>query len=146
MAAFKDGNEAAQLNCIYRMKHWSETHKYRPVQTKVISDQFDISCPALKEETKFLQLIYEGDWPNSMSTVIHNRLRITLYNAEIEGSAGNDTGVLESLWKSFKRIYPAKGRSIEELVQRSQNSDDTDEMPALPSDRNTQKDSSSLAP
>lgn len=57
MSAVKDGNAQAQTNFIYRLCYWCELHKQRPVQIKVVSEQFELSVLAPSEEYKFLDYI-----------------------------------------------------------------------------------------
>ena len=116
MSADKDGQAEAQTNCIYRMKHWSELHKYRPVQARVISEQFDLAKQALKEQKKFLKFIKLDAWPPQLETSRDNMLRTTLYDTEIKTNRGNDTDVLPSLWKFFKQLYPARARGLEQAA------------------------------
>lgn len=113
MSADKDGHSDAQVNCIFRMQHWCEVHKYRPVQSRVISEQFDLAKQALIEETKFLSFIKQKEWPSQMKTARDNMLRTTLYDADIKLNRGNDTDILPSLWNYFAKLFPARARALD---------------------------------
>ncbi len=121
MNAVQDGNEDAQSNTIYRMKHWSELHGYKPVQTTIVTEQFGLSILALKEQDKFLNHIGETEWPPHMESIKENILHTTGLDSELQSNAGNDTDVLPSIWRCYTRLYPANAKNIEE----KNNSDDT---------------------
>ena len=116
MSAEKDGHGEAQVNCIFRMQHWCELHKYRHVQAKIISEQFDLAKQALIEERNFLSFIKQKEWPSQMATARDNMLRTTLYDSDIKVNRGNDKDVLPSLWKYFRQLFPAKARALEQAA------------------------------
>lgn len=121
MSACSNGLEDAQVKTIYRMRHWSELHNYKPVQGKVITQLFDLAVSAIQEEEKFLRFIKEQEWPPNMETTKENLLRGTLCDKEIQLNRGNDTDVLDTIWKCFKRLYPARAKAIEEDVHSASN-------------------------
>ena len=116
MSAIADGKELAQVNTIFRMRHWSELHRYRSVQSKVVSEQFMLAALALKEEEKFLRIIGETEWPEHMETARENVLRTTMCDEELRSNDGNDDDVLPAIWSCFKRLYPAKAKAIQETL------------------------------
>lgn len=124
ISACGQGKHDAQVNCLHRMRHWSEMHGYKPVQPRTISEQFDLAVLALAEEQKFLDFITEDKWPQNMETVKENLLRTTLLDRELIGNSGNDSDLLPSLWKSFKRLYPGRSRAIEESANSGANNDE----------------------
>lgn len=135
MAAIENNQEDAQVNTIYRIKHWCELHRYKPVQSKVISQQFQLAIWALKEEQKFLNAIDDENWPPNMETARENLLRTTVCDKEIEQNCGNDGDILDSVWKCFSRLFPARARSIEEHENgngEQSPTPDTDENPVPP--------------
>ena len=103
----------AQTNTIYRIAHYSERHDYKPVQAKVVSEQFEFAKRALEEEALFLDVIGETKWPEHMAMIQENLLRTTLCDKELSRNMGNDGDVLPSLWKCFKSLFPAKAKVIE---------------------------------
>ncbi len=129
MNAMLDGHEQAQVNTIYRVQHWSELNQYRSVQSKVITDQFNLAMLSLKEEKKFLSIIEEEKWPDNMETCRENTLRTTLSDKELMLNNGNDGDVLPSIWSCFKRLYPAKARAIESIVDSSSESEEETPVP-----------------
>ncbi len=124
MSAVNDGLAEAQVNCIYRLRHWSESHEYKSVPTKIVVEQYNFSILALSEEKKFLELLGNDDWPPNMETINENVLRTTLCDAELSSNSGNDTDVLPLLWNAFKRIHPGKARGIE-MQEEGFNQDDS---------------------
>lgn len=48
MSAVQGGYEEAQVTIIYRLKKWSKFKSLRPVQAKIMVDQFKMSILALK--------------------------------------------------------------------------------------------------
>ncbi len=135
MSAVADGQEEAQVNCIYRLRHWSECQGFKSVPNKVVVEQFNFSILALNEERKFLELLESDEWPSSMEITRTNVLRTTLCDMELSSNAGNDTDILPLLWESFKRAHPGKARSIEksfyssdgiESTQKSSEPNDTE--------------------
>lgn len=139
MSAVANGYEQAQINSLYRIKHWSELHDYKSVNSKTISEQFQLSILALKEEDKFLSAIGEDDWPRNMDTAKENLLCSTVCDKEIQANCGNDDDVLTSLWVCFKRLFPGKARALEEQNDTSSPTDqagrdEADRTPLPPED------------
>ncbi len=112
MTASIEGKEDAQVNCIYRLKHWSESNDFRRVQGKVVGEQFGLAVLALKEEDKFLDAIQSDEWPEHMDTIKENVLRTTLCDDELMVNSGNDGDVLPSIWKCFERLHPGLAKAI----------------------------------
>ncbi len=126
MNAVLDEQEDVQVNCIYRLKHWCESNDFKPVQSKVVGEQFNFSILSLKEEQKFLSLIGYEEWPSHMQTIKENLLRTTLCDQELAMNAGNGTDILPSIWKGFKRLHPGEAKGIEE--QNTEQTDSTEEL------------------
>ncbi len=116
MNAVLDGLEVAQVNCIYRLRHWSESNDFKSAQSKTVVEQFNFSILSLKEEEKFLGIIGRSTWPTHMDTVKENLLRTTLCDMELSMNSGNGNDALPSLWKAFKRVHPAEARGIEDRL------------------------------
>ena len=114
MNAVMDDNENAQVNTIFRLRHWSELNGFKPVQSSTVSDQFCLSILSLKEEEKFLSILAEKEWPDHMDNTKENLLRTTVFDNELRLNSGNDKDILPSIWRSFKRLYPTRARSIEQ--------------------------------
>jgi len=123
MNAVLDGHEEAQINCIYRLKHWCETNDFKPVQSTVVAEQFHFSILSIQEEKKFLELIKRDQWPEHMETVRENVLRTTLCDKELSLNYGNDLDILPTIWRCFKRLHPAEARGIESNVTNVSSSD-----------------------
>lgn len=111
--AIKDGEEEAQVNTIYRVRHWSEDHDFRSVNPETLSTLFNHSKLALDEENKFLSVLGQTHWPANMETIRDNLLRSTTHDEDIAINEGNSTDVLPMLWKSFKRLYPGRAKGLE---------------------------------
>ncbi len=111
--AMKSDYEEEQINTIHRIRHHCELTMYKPVQSKVIAEQFELSILARKEEETFLRKIGMTDWPPHMETARENLLRTTLCDKELYSNRGNDDDVLPSLWRCYKSLYPAKALMIE---------------------------------
>ncbi len=133
MNAVLDGHEDAQVNTIFRLRHWSEHNRFKPAQASLVTEQFNLSLLALKEEEKFLSLINEERWPSNMENTNENLLRSTIFDNEIRLNSGNDKDVLPSIWRSFKRLYPTKGKIIEESLERQVDHTEHDEEDTPPS-------------
>ena len=125
MSAVSYGKVEAQVNTFFRMKHWSETKRYKAVQSNAIVDQYRYDVMALKEEEKFLNYIDETEWPTNMETTKENILRTTISDSQLNSNSGNDNDVLPSILRSFKRLHPAKARAIEQasLLEASPSTD-----------------------
>lgn len=119
MNAVKDKKEDAQVNTIFRARHWCEYHDYRSVNPMTLSEQFDLAKQALYEEQKFLALLNQSVWPKNMETTRENLLMTTVYDSELHSNRGN-TGandILSPVWKCFKRLYPARAKGIENQME-----------------------------
>ena len=130
MNAVLDDQVEAQVNTIFRLRHWSEMNRFKSAQHTVITEQFNMSILSLKEEQKFLSLIKENEWPAHMENTRTNLLHTTLCDSELQMNSGNDKDILPSLWRNFKRLYPTKARNIEENEETE--SKDEDDCPKLP--------------
>ena len=132
MSATSNGLEVAQVNTIYRLKHWSERHKYRAVQANVVTEQFSLAVSAIKEVDRFLDFIGREETYNSMNSVIDNVLRTTECDDELSSNKGNGPELLPSLWDKFRRLHPGKARLLKKRtvgkrlhrlrIQKEQNS------------------------
>lgn len=49
LSAKSMGRDDAQASSIFRVRHWSELHRYCSNQPKLLSDQFGLAVFALKE-------------------------------------------------------------------------------------------------
>ncbi len=116
MNAVLDDQEEAQRTCIYRLKHWCELNGYKPVQSKTVIEQFNLSILSLKEEEKFLKIIESDEWPKNMETTRQNVLCTTLCDQELSLNSGNGNDILPTIWKSFKRLHPGMARGVEETL------------------------------
>lgn len=134
MNAVKDGEEEAQINTIFRARHWSEMNNYRPLKPTMLNNLFNLSKLALDEETKFLSKINANEWPENMETSKENLLHTTSYDEDISSNGGNATDVLPVIWKAFKRLYPAAAKGVEDGDRRKTAIEDTsnDEPPLAP--------------
>ena len=112
MSAVQDGNEMAQINTFFRMKHWCEGHNFRSIQTETVTEQFHLALDALKEEEKFLTFICEEDWPEGMETIRVNLHNTTLCDSELITNRGNDSDILPSIWNCFKRLYFQRAQAL----------------------------------
>ncbi len=126
MNAVLDDHEEAQRICIYRLKHWCELNGYKPVQSKTVVEQFNLSILSLKEEEKFLKIIEFEDWPRNMETTRQNVLCTTLCDQELSLNSGNGNDILPTIWKSFKRLHPGLAKGVEESLS-SDSSTESDE-------------------
>lgn len=132
MNAVKDGNEDAQVNAIFRAKHWCEKNQFRPITTNILNDMFTCSMFALKEESKFLDFIGDTVWPPKMETTRDNLLRSTISDKELRKhneDEDNKLVVLPSLWSSFERMHPARALSV---VNADESDDEEEGAPTLP--------------
>lgn len=127
--ALKEGDEEAQVNTIYRARHWCEANDYKPVKSTVLSDQFRKAKFALSEEAKFLKLLGKRTWPLNMDATRTNLLRSTVFDQDLVVNQGNDQDVLPSLWCAFKSLYPSKAKSIEGRLSTTQSATETENVP-----------------
>lgn len=126
MNAVKEGDEDAQVNCIYRARHWSEENEYRSIKPTELNKQFFLSKLALEEERKFLAFIEQDEWPNNMETIHENLLHTITYDHELDENKGNSIDILPVLWSSFKRLYPGRAKGLEERMNYGDQSDPSD--------------------
>lgn len=112
MNAIKNDEEDAQVNAIFRARHWCEKNEYRPIRPSMLNEQFRFAKMALYEEAKFLVLIDEDEWPKHMETTANNLLRTTIFDDELDANKGNEADALEDLWNTFTRLYPGRAKGI----------------------------------
>lgn len=137
MNAAREGDHDAQINSIYRCRHWSEVNNFRSVKPSVLNEQFQLAKLAIEEQRKFLTLLACDEWPADMGTIRENVLRTTVCDKDLTSNQGNATDVLPILWKSFKRVYPGRAKGIElaqkEKEERDKRGQDTSsETPPTP--------------
>ena len=66
MNAVNENAEEAQVNTIYRCRHWSKDNEFRSLRPNVVNEQFALAKLALQEEAKFLKLLGQDEWPSNM--------------------------------------------------------------------------------
>lgn len=126
MNAVRGKNERAQVNCIFRLRHWCELNEYRSVRPNVLNDQYRYATLALTEEKKFLDAINASDWPSELTTTRENILRSTVFDNDLEINEANTTDVLPAIWASFKRVFPARAKALEGQWKSGQTTSVTD--------------------
>ena len=94
MNAVKEGDQEAQVNAIFRTRHWCEVNDFRALKPSTLNDLFLSAKLALYEEHKFLQFIGQDNWPTNMETTRENLLRTTTHDSAIEENKGNTTDIL----------------------------------------------------
>ena len=127
MNAVEENEEEAQVNTIYRCRHWFERNDYRSLRPNILNEQFALAELALQEETKFLNLLGQDEWPLNMEVVKDNLLRTTVRDEELSSNEGNTTDIMPALWKSFVRLYPGRARGIEEEKKRIEDNSSSDD-------------------
>ncbi len=130
--ALKDGEEDAQVNTIYRVRHWCELNNYRPVKSCVLNEQYNLSRLALNEEYKFLKYIGAEKWPKNMETTRENLLRTTSYDENLMSNSGNNSDVLDKIWNSYKRQYPGDALALEKRDMQASSPGTEDETSSAP--------------
>lgn len=111
--AAQTGYSEVQFHTIFRIRHICESNNFKPVQSKIIAEQFELAKQAVLEEKKFLDFVGEEEWPDHMDTVKINILRTSLCDKELIANNGNDNDILPNLWKCLKSIYPMKAKELE---------------------------------
>lgn len=114
MNAVRENDEEAQINTIYRARHWCEENHFRSVKPTELNALFLCSKRALYEEEKFLKFINQRSWPKNMETTQENLLRTTTHDIALKANEGNNTDILPVIWKCFKRLYPSRAKGLEE--------------------------------
>ena len=98
--------EQNQINTLYRLREISRSNKFKAASYKATVEQFESACHALREARKFESLIEEETWPSGMEAIKNNLLRSTKFDTEVSANSGNDTEILETLLKQYRKVCP----------------------------------------
>jgi len=118
MNAKGDAAVRAQINTLHRAKELFMLNGLKTVQYTAINQQYNIALLAINEEAKFLKYLDSSEWPPQMENIKFNLLRSTLLDGEIEGNAGNEHTVLDSLRKGLLLVSPNIVKQCDERLRR----------------------------
>lgn len=114
-----------QINTLYRLRDISRANKFKASSYKITIEQYECACHALREARKFETLIEGEEWPVGMETVKNNLLRTTKFDAEVASNSGNDTEVLDTLLKQYRKVCPEVAPQKEKKFKETQKDSDS---------------------
>ena len=102
-----------QINTLHRIAELGLMHRkksfcsyIKPAQPATVVEQFKKAVLAHKEVQKFKAFLEREKWPNEMTTVLHNLLRTTKLDEDVQQNVGNRE-ILPILIEKYRKHYPA---------------------------------------